>query len=56
MDNIKRYIVKRKIGFDTFVVATNGNEKAIKVPFVYLTQDILDCIANNQFAEFEIIE
>lgn len=56
MDNIKRYIVKRKIGFDTFVVATNGNEKAIKVPFAYLTQDILDCITNNQFAEFEIIE
>lgn len=55
MDSIKKTIAKA-IGFKTFVVATNGEEKAIKVPFAYFTQDILDCIVDNQFANFEVIE
>ncbi|RGF14018.1 hypothetical protein [Phocaeicola massiliensis] len=55
MDSIKKSIAKA-IGFETFVVATNGDEKAIKVPFAYFTQDILDCIVDNQFANFEVIE
>lgn len=55
MDSIKKSIAKA-MGFETFAIATNGDEKAIKVPFAYFTQDILDCIVDNQFANFEVIE
>lgn len=56
MDSLKKCVIKRKIGFDTFLVATNGSEKAKKIPIGRFSQEIVNCIVANQFANLEIIE
>ena len=58
MESIKRDIIKgvHKMGFNTLVVASNGNEKALKVPLEYFTPEMFDTIDNNRLAIIQTIE
>lgn len=58
MDSIKRQIIQgiHKMGLETFVVASNGNEKALKVPLDNFSPEIFDYIDNNNLVPIHTIE
>ncbi len=58
IDSIKNNIVKgiHRIGFSTYVVASNGNEKALKVPLDNFSPEMFDYIHNNNLVSMQTIE
>lgn len=58
MESIKKDIIKgiHKMGFNSFVVASNGNEKALKIPLNDFSPEMFDYIDSNNLAIIQTIE